>query len=322
MRRSFGVVAALSAVVVLSLAMAGRALAQSHAFIDFEGLSEGRLVSSVSSGAGMSGDALPGWVAIAGANADATVTGNAAMIYDSACHGSGPANCTGAEYDKYKPQLGKVLMVAKSVQDANADGVADRPDVSTRGGLLRFDFTPLGRAAVTVESIDVLDIESRQGTIALYAKGSLVATMPIPVTGDNGLATVTIRRPGIDRMDVSLKDSGVVDNVHLVIGAETPRPAPRACGSLAIGVRRLALGTRTAVPVTVRDALGVRMANRRVVARGAGVLRFGRTNARGVVRLVVRPRRAGVVRFSVPGAPRCARRVAVAGAFRPPVLTG
>jgi len=322
MRRSVRIATVSAAVVAVSLALAGSALAESHAFVDFEGLPEGKIVSSVSSGSGISGDAVPGSVGLAGVSADPAVTGNAAMIYDSACGGGGPADCTGDEYDKFRPELGKVLMVAKSVQDANGDGLADRPDVTTRGGMLRFDFTRFGPGAVTIVSLDVLDIESRRGTIALYARGSLIGTVPIPVTGDAGFATVAVGRSGIDRMDVTLGDSGVVDNLHLIVGAAIQPSAPRSCGSLRLGVRSLVVGRRTAVPVTVRDTLGVRMAGKRVVARGAGVLRSGRTNARGVVRLVVQPRRAGIVRFSVPGAPRCAKRLAVASVFRPPAITG
>jgi hypothetical protein len=53
------------------------------------------------------------------------------------------------------------------------------------------------------------------------------------------------------------------------------------------------------------------MARVRVIARGAGVRTSRMTSARGLARLIVRPRRVGVVRFAVRGGSRCVKRVAV-----------
>ena len=89
-------------------------------------------------------------------------------------------------------------------------------------------------------------------------------------------------------------------------------------------VRRPALrvGVRTTVRLRVRDQNGAAMAGVRVIARGPGIRTGGTTNANGVVALSIRPRSAGVVRFSVPGSTRCVLRLGIAAPFRPPILTG
>jgi hypothetical protein len=63
------------------------------------------------------------------------------------------------------------------------------------------------------------------------------------------------------------------------------------------------------------------MARERVTVRGAGISASGRTNAAGIVRIAIRPRRTGIVQIRVQGEPACATRLGVAGIIRPP-LTG
>jgi hypothetical protein len=100
-------------------------------------------------------------------------------------------------------------------------------------------------------------------------------------------------------------------------------PQVSTCLELA-PTRRISLrvGVRTTVRLRVRDQNGQAMAGVRVIARGPGIRTGARTNANGVVTLSIRPRSAGVVRFSVPGSTRCVLRLGIAARFRPPVLTG
>jgi hypothetical protein len=326
MKRATRLAVVLSALSAVSAIASGSALAQVQASMNFEGLPEGMIVTKLESGAGIWGDAVPGSVAVFG---DRAPVGegrrSTAIVYDSTCGGGGPASCRGGEDDKFKPMLGKVLTIGKSMVDANGDGLVDEPDTSGAGGDLRFDFSSFGTGTVTVRSLDVLDAE-RGGWIRLYARGALVASVRFGPTLNNGLATVAIGHSGVDRMEVSLHDSGVIDNVRL---AFSPRALPPAadCGSLAVSARSLAGGRRSIVWSWVRDSRGVSMAGVRVVARGAGVRTSRVTNGRGWARLVVRPRRTGVVRFTVAGGAHCARRVVVRGVrtiVKPPTpaLTG
>ncbi len=291
--------------------------------MDFTGLPEGLLVDSLSSGAGISGHAVPGSVRVFGDRAPVgDETRSAAMVYDAACHGGGPSSCSGGEDDKFKPMLGKVLTVAYSHADKNTDGRADAPDTHGGGGQLSFDFSGFASGQATVTSLDVLDAD-RGGWIRLFARGALVGAMRFGPTGNNGLATVALGYSGIDRMEVLLQDSGVIDNVRLAFaaGARTPQAS---CGSLRVSVRGLSRARRSAVRATVRDTRGVAMAGVRVVASGAGLRASRVTNGHGAVRFVLRPRRAGVIRFAVPGSGRCMRASVVRGVFRPPAppLTG
>ena len=313
-----GIVSVLAA---LWAALPGAAQAQSHAFVNLDGLVEGNLVTGLSAGSGVGGDPITGSIGVYGASASPAVAANAAMVFDATCRGLGPTKCSGGEYDKFKPALGNVLMIARSVDDADRDGRVDKPDVHCCGGELRFDFTAFGTGQVRVVSMDVLDIE-KGGSIELFAKGKLVATRPLTLTGDNGLATIAIDRSGIDRMDVTLKDSGAIDNLRLI--TEQPAPPPRVCGSLRVSAGALVVGRRTVVRAVVRDTLGAPFARRRVMARGAGVSTSATTGRMGFARLVVRPRRLGVIRFYVPRSARCVRRVGAGSVFRPPplVLTG
>lgn len=310
MRRRRRVTVALIACCAVSGLASGSALAQTNANIDFERLPEGLIVTRLALGAGVSGDSVAGSIAVSG---DRPPVGdgsaNAAMIYDSACHGGGPSSCSGGEDDKYKPMLGKVLTVAYSSRDGNGDGLADAPDTANDGGLLRFDFSAFGTGTVTVRSLDVLDTE-RGGWIRVFSRGTLVATVRFGATSNNGLATVAIGHSGVDRMDVALHDSGVIDNIRLAFSATAP-PIQATCRALRLSVRSLAVARRTPVRATVRDARRVAMARVRVVARGAGVRTSRMTSARGVARFVVRPRRVGIVRFAVRGSSRCVKRVAV-----------
>ncbi len=300
-------------VALLGVSAFGSASASAQvANMNFEGLPEGLIVTRLASGSGIAGATVAGSVGVFG---DQTPVGegtrNSAMVYDSACGGGGPADCSGGEDDKFRPMLGKVLTIGKSTTDANGDGLADAPDTAGVGGELRFDFSGFGTGSVTVVSLDVLDAE-RGGWIELFARGTLVATVRFGATLNNETANVALGHSGIDRMEVMLQDSGVIDNVRLGLAAGGP-PPQADCGSLRLSVRGLVRARRSIVWARVRDTRGVAMAGVRVAARGAGVRSSRITNARGFVRFLVRPRRVGVVRFAVPASSRCARRVTVRG---------
>jgi hypothetical protein len=81
------------------------------------------------------------------------------------------------------------------------------------------------------------------------------------------------------------------------------------------------VGKRSVVTVTVRNR-GRLVRNARVLVRGAGISASARTNARGQARLVVMPKRAGLLQLRVSGQASCAaKRVGVVKAAGPP-LTG
>jgi hypothetical protein len=328
----------VSATLAVLFVPAG-ALAQSTAVIDFEGLPAGKIVNDVASGTGISGAAVSGSVAVFGARADGEVTSNAAVVYDATCGGGGPAMCSGGEVDMHKPPLGNVLIIGRDLTDADGNGLVDVPDVDNDGGEYRFDFSRFGPGTVTVDSLDLLDHESgRVAYVELFAGGVLIRTVPIPGGADNAVTTVSIGVSGVDRMEVTLLDSGGIDNIRLQVGSPPPPqpppvtpPAPPpvapfqppvVCKNLSLTRRAASVGVRMTVRVRVRDQNRAPMARVRVRARGAGVRTGATTNAAGVARLTFRPRRAGTITIRAAGSSVCVARLAVGGRFRPPPLTG
>ena len=90
--------------------------------MDFEGLTEGEIVSEVSTGSGVSGD-LKGTVGVFGFNPSFGVGTNAAVVYDSACPPGGtPADCSGEDVDLGTPN-----------EDFGGPGVDGDGDSSTGG---------------------------------------------------------------------------------------------------------------------------------------------------------------------------------------------
>jgi uncharacterized repeat protein (TIGR01451 family) len=109
---------------------------------------------------------------------------------------------------------------------------------------------------------------------------------------------------------------------------EVPKPAVRTvkkvlvCDRFTATPGTLRVGKRSTVVVRVTSA-GKPAKARRVVVRGAGVVKIGRTNARGVARIVVTARRPGIVRVTVPQKLTCgAKQLVVLGAIKTPRFTG
>ena len=147
-------------------------------------------------------------------------------------------------------------------------------------------------------------------------------------------ATVTIT------LVVTAQQPGTITNTVTVVGKEpesntennraiatTRVPAPAVkrtpkrvvCDTVTAGPKSLSVGRRGTIVVRV-TAAGKPVKGKKVVVRGAGIFKSGRTNGNGVARIVVRPRRAGIVTITVPQKIVCgAKRIGVVGAFQPPV---
>jgi hypothetical protein len=165
----------LTAIIALAM-MAGGAFAQSTdssaaalatSTIDFQGLATGAIVSSISSGQGMSGDPVPGEIAVFGFNPDFGEGVNAAMILTPpARRAMSPGYRRDA--DLFKPELGQVLIVSQDMDSS------DPNDANVPEDYLAFDFSGWGNGLVRVESVQVLDIENNNtgdANIELYSGG-------------------------------------------------------------------------------------------------------------------------------------------------------
>lgn len=212
-------IAGIFAILVFTLSAFIPASASSMATIDFEGLAEGSIISTVSSGNGISGDPISGFVNVFGFNPDFPGT-NAAMIFDSTC----PGGCSGGDDDLFWPTLGNVLIVSEDLDQSDPD------DADRRGAYFTFNFKNFGTGKVTVESLVLGDVEAEEATgkVRLFGGGSLLAEVPIPVTGDGNFITLPIGVSGVQFIKVLLKGSVAVDNIKVKIEEEEP-PGEEGC---------------------------------------------------------------------------------------------
>jgi hypothetical protein len=112
--------------------------------------------------------------------------------------------------------LGKVLMIAENVADVNRDRLVDDPDDASKGGTLHLDFSALG--TVIMQAITFVDLEDPDPAqkVELFrggVMGTLLATVPLPVAGDNGVSVVPLNIPGVDTVIITLTDSAAIDNI-------------------------------------------------------------------------------------------------------------
>jgi uncharacterized repeat protein (TIGR01451 family) len=97
-----------------------------------------------------------------------------------------------------------------------------------------------------------------------------------------------------------------------------PKPKP-VCSTLTVGQKILRVGKRSTITAMVKNR-GKAVKRAKVVVRGPGIAKSARTNAKGKVRITVRPARPGIVIVSVRQKLVCgSKRIGVVGVFEPPV---
>ena len=185
-----------------------------RATIDFSGLAEGAIVSSLSNGAGISGDPIEGSISVFGSNPVFPGT-NTAMIFDATCAGG----CSGQDFDLQFPELGNGLIISEDLDSSDPDD-ADNP-----GAFFNFVFSNFGNAKVNVGTLTVADIDEATGLIEAYKGGQLKKKMDFPPTGDHMKAEVNFGVKDIDRLVVRLNGSGMIDNIEIEIVEEPLQPS-------------------------------------------------------------------------------------------------
>lgn len=227
MKASILKILSIPAAIVLVLFSIISANANSVSVIDFEGLASGTIVSSLSSGSGISGAVVSGSVKVFGLNPNFPGV-NAAMIFDATCSPGGtPQDCTGGDADLFAPELGNILILSEDLDQS------DPNDADVKGAFYEFDYSGWGSGTVTVESMLVFDVEAKEGNAKaeLYSGGTLISVVSLPITGDNQYAITSIGVSGVDFMRVTLHGSGAIDNVRIQPDTDqtvtdTPAPTP------------------------------------------------------------------------------------------------
>ena len=211
-------------VVALLVSLKSDARAQSISVIDFEGLSEGAIVDSVSSGNGVSGDTVSGVIHVYGTNPTPWITTNAAMIFDGTCSPGGtPADCSGGDDDLFHPEWGNLLIISEDLDSTDPD------DGDMVGSTFAFIYADWGPGSVKVESFDVQDVEEEETENALAFfydcdirdtvncpwQTAYFNSVDIPETGNGLYTTVNVGFTGVVSMVVDLQGSGAIDNVRI-----------------------------------------------------------------------------------------------------------
>ncbi|PRY26798.1 Ca2+-binding RTX toxin-like protein [Aliiruegeria haliotis] len=131
-------------------------------------------------------------------------SGKPVMVFDT-------ANPTGGDDDLATDNLCNVLIISE-------DGDSSDPDDNSGGGSFLFEFDEPS----DVKSLDVLDIEEAGKVLCYDADGNLLGEVAVPVTGDNGQASVDIGIEGVCSMEVVLCGSGAIDNLCYDIDLDDP----------------------------------------------------------------------------------------------------
>jgi hypothetical protein len=138
------------------------------------------------------------------------------MIFDATCPpGNVADDCSGGDDDLFNPAFGNILIISEDLDSTDPD------DADIVGAVFEFIFTDFGPGSVTVDSIEVQDVEFEEfgdAMIELFAAGlddGIIMTIAVPETGDGQSLTVPLGIDGVGAMRVDLDGSGAIDNVEV-----------------------------------------------------------------------------------------------------------
>ncbi|HVD25838.1 MAG TPA: DUF11 domain-containing protein [Gaiellaceae bacterium] len=154
-------------------------------------------------------------------------------------------------------------------------------------------------------------------SLGTVAKGETVTITLVVTANKAGTITNTVTVVGKEPESNTANNRATAPT--LVVAPVVRKPQRAVCDSFTATPKSLTVGKRSMVVVRV-TASGKPAKGRLVLVKGAGISKSGRTNARGLARIVVKPRRAGIVTITVPQKIVCgAKRIGAVGAFQPPV---
>lgn len=177
-------------------------LQECDAMIDFQPLAAGTIVSSLSSGNGVSGVAVPGAIEVYGENLDpARPLVNHAMIFDT-------DNPTGQDLDLVVPgaDYQKIMIISEDLDSSDPD------DDGVPGGVFTFDFSGFATGIVDIHEFVAIDTEEGGSWEAFDSGGVSIVSGSIANIVDGTDQIVTVGATGVTKFVVTLDGSGAVDN--------------------------------------------------------------------------------------------------------------
>lgn len=185
-------------------------LQECDVMIDFQPLAAGTIVSSLSSGNGVSGAVVPGAIEVYGENLNpGRPPVNHAMIFDT-------DNPTGQDLDLVVPgaDYQKIMIISEDLDSSDPDD-ADEP-----GGVFTFDFSGFATGIVDILEFIAIDNEEGGSWEAFDSGGVSIASGSIAMIANRTDQLVTVGATGVAKFVVTLNDSGAVDNFCVNIEEE------------------------------------------------------------------------------------------------------
>ncbi|MGH3080721.1 MAG: DUF11 domain-containing protein, partial [Gaiellaceae bacterium] len=192
------------------------------------------------------------------------------------------------------------------------------PDAATQVTLA--DPLPVGTTFVSVSTTQGsctggAIINCNLGTIA---KGQTVTITLVVTANQAGVLTNTVTVVG-NEPESNPANNRDTEQTRVLAPVVPRAPKKLVCDSFTATPKSLTVGKKSAIVVRV-TAGGKPAKGRKVVVKGAGISTSARTNSKGIARIVIKPRKAGIVTITVPQKLVCgAKRIGAVGAFQPPV---
>jgi uncharacterized repeat protein (TIGR01451 family) len=213
----------------------------------------------------------------------------------------------------------------------------DSPDPAVLGNKVRYLITVKNNGPSVAHNVQMSDplpigvsfssVASTQGTctggqviscqLGTINNGSSVVITVFVTTLQTGLITNTATTVGQEAESNTANNTA--STTTLVQGPFKP-PVITGCYAVAVAPHSLTAGKRSTLTLSVHT-LGKPAKGARVRITGAGINKVsGKTNARGIVKVSIKPAKPGILRFQPLALKSCSLpRIGVIGAFTPPV---
>src|SRR3954470_1413767 len=218
---------------------------------------------------------------------------------------------------------------------------ADSPDPAVLGAQVRYRIVVKNNGPDTAHNVQMSDplpsqvsfssVSTTQGTcsggqlvscqLGTIASGASVTVTVVVKSTATGLVRNTATTVGQEAETNTANNTA--STTTLVKGPFKPpvvKPKPTGCYAVAISPHALSAGRRMTLTLSVH-MLGKPAKGARVRVTGAGVSKVsGPTNAKGIVKMSVKPAKPGILRFQPVAHKGCELpRIGVVGSFTPPV---